>query len=54
LISRAGEFSGIVLRAIIEAEGGDHLFGGGHMMQSGDRIKATGKKNNDFQGKNGL
>ena len=24
------------------------------MMQSSDRIKATGKEDNDFQGKNGL
>jgi hypothetical protein len=43
-----------VFGAIIEAEGGDHLFGGDHVMQSGDRIEATGKKNNDFQGKKGL
>ena len=54
LVGGAGELSRIVFRAVVEAEGSDHFLRGGHMMQSGDRIKATGKKNNDFHGKNGL
>ena len=43
-----------MFRAVVEAEGRDHFFRSGHMMQSGDRIKATGKEDDDFQGKNGL
>ena len=54
LVGGAREFSRIVFRAVVEAESGDHFLRGGHMMKSGDRIKATGEKNNDFHGKNGL
>ena len=54
LVGGAREFSRIMFCAVIEAEGRDHFLRGGHMMQSGDRIKATRKEDDDLHGKNGL
>jgi len=54
LIGGAREFPGIMLGSIIEAECGHDLFSGGHMMEDGDRIQPSRKKNNDFHGKKGL
>ena len=54
LVGGAGELPCIVFCAVVEAEGSDHFLRGGHMMQSGDRIKATRKEDDDLHGKNGL
>ena len=54
LVGGTGQLPSIVFCAVVEAEGGNNHFGGGHMMKSGNRIKAPRKKDNDFHGKNGL
>ncbi len=54
LVGGTGKFAGVMFGPVIKAEGGDHLFRGGHVMKDGDRIKATGKKDHHLHGKKGL
>ena len=41
LIGGTGEFPGVMLGSIVEAECGHDLFSGGHVMEDGDRIQPS-------------
>ena len=41
LIGGTGEFPGVMLGSIVEAESGHDLFSGGHVMEDGDRIQPS-------------